>query len=121
MIIGKKSEHLGKKSEFEKVLNIDIMTDVFRKRPILGNRILVPIREKKAELNHRLISHKEAHQVCREWVRRDLLVRSYDCDSIELTDHRNGIDYHYTMWKCSCKEWTLEILLKEIKEIAFNW
>ena len=127
--IGKNSEHLGKKSEFEKVPiieEVDIMNytnDIFRKRPILGNRILVPIGLSSPTIPHRVMSHKEAHQVCPNWkFRNEYSFNKKPDNNCETIDLENKGGYQYTMWKCCCVEQpSSEAIIAQAKEWAFNW
>ena len=78
------------------------MTEIFRKRPILGNRILVPIRDEIEEADYRLMSLWEAGKRC-DYVKHlnshNLTENVSNCESIEISP--NGFKKH-PMWKCRC-------------------
>jgi len=81
---------------------IDIMADIFRKRPILGKRVLVPMRDEIEEADYRLISMWEAEKRC-NYVKHshshNLIENVSNCESIEISP--NGGTKH-CMWKCRC-------------------
>ena len=76
--------------------------DIFRKRPILGNRILVPIRD-KPEKPTKLMSLWEAEQRCHYYkeVKQSYFDPPTGCKSLEMSPNGHT---KYWMWKCGCPE-----------------
>ena len=97
--------------------------DIFRKRPILGNRILVPIRDKpKPKRWDKIMSLWEAEKRCRNY--KEVNEQSYfdpptGCKSIEMSP--NGTT-KYWMWGCNCGEDIhIDEAVEMMKQFAFNW
>jgi len=69
--------------------------DIFRKRPILGNRILTPIREESEfDTPHKLMSSSEAaSKCCQEGACREI--------EVAINEDRR---FKHSMWVCFCKE-----------------
>jgi hypothetical protein len=88
------------------------MTEIFRKRPILGNRILVPLRDESdnessffgneiEEADYRLISVWESEKRCNyvKHLNSDSLTENeFGCESIEIPIYAKK----HSMWKCLC-------------------
>ena len=69
--------------------------DIFRKRPILGNRILTPIREdSEFDAPHKIMSSSEAaSKCCQEGACREI--------EVAINEDRR---FKHSMWVCFCKE-----------------
>tara|TARA_B110000444_G_C18290770_1_gene345003 strand:+ start:75 stop:395 length:321 start_codon:yes stop_codon:yes gene_type:complete len=99
------------------------MTDIFRKRPILGNRILVPIRDKPKPKPLRwknIMQHWEAERRCRYYKERkeSWFNPPTGCKSLE----RNASGTKFWRWGCNCDlDMTMDDAVKIMKGIAFNW
>ena len=69
--------------------------DIFRRRPILGNRILTPIREESEfDAPHKLMSSSEAASKC---------CQEGNCREIEVAINEDR-RFKHSMWVCFCKE-----------------
>lgn len=88
----------------------------------MGNRLLVPTKDLPSLIPHRVMSHKEAHQVCPNWKFRNeySFNKKFDCETIDL-EHKYG-NHQYTMWKCCCVEKpSSEAIISQLKGWVFNW
>ncbi len=96
--------------------------DIFRKRPILGNRILTPIRDKpKPKRWNKVMSLWEAEERCRHYkeVKESYFDPPTGCKSIEMSP--NGTT-KYWMWGCNCSEEpTPAQVIAKMKKMSFNW
>jgi len=94
--------------------------DVFRKRPILGNRILVPIRDKPKW--KQIMSLWEAKKRCMYYKERkeSYFDPSTGCKTLE----RNAGGTKFWEWACNCDlddNTTKEDLIMLLKKFATNW
>jgi hypothetical protein len=92
--------------------------DVFRKRPILGNRILVPKRDKPKW--KQIMSLWEAERRCMYY--NECKESHFDpptgCKSME----RNACGTKFWEWACNCDlDMTMDDAVEIMKGIAFNW
>ena len=94
--------------------------DIFRKRPILGNRILTPIRETKPKYK-RMMSLWEAERRCNHYVDKELFPHSTTpCEMVR----RNAAGTIYWEVGCNCdldEKPTPQKVVTKMKEFAFNW
>jgi len=105
-----------------KIEKSDIMNnDIFRKRPILGNRILTPIRDEPKRFE-RVMSMWEAEERCQYYKenKSSFLEPPTGCMNIEMSP--NGIT-KYWMWGCNCDVMcnSPNRLIAKMKKLAFNW
>ena len=94
--------------------------DIFRKRPILGNRILVPIRD-KPKWKH-IMSLWEAKRRCKKYTETEqsFYDSSTGCNSME----RNAGGTKFWEWGCNCElddDTPKEDLIILLKRFATNW
>ena len=99
------------------------MTDIFRKRPILGNRILTPIREEPTF--KRVMSLWEADRRCRYYpqMKQSMFTPPTGCRVVQR--NVNGTTKFWEMLcNCDFDETPLitpEGVVAKMKEFAFNW
>ena len=96
--------------------------DIFRKRPILGNRILTPIREEPTF--KRAMSLWEAERRCRYYpqMKQSMFTPPTGCRVVQR--NVNGTTKFWEML-CNCDlnmpQITPERVIAKMKEFAFNW
>lgn len=97
------------------------MTDIFRKRPILGNRILTPIRERPTF--KRVMSLWEADRRCKYYpqMKQSMFTPPTGCKVVER--NVNGTTKYWEML-CNCEldeDTPKEDLILLLKRFAVNW
>ena len=107
---------------FVQVREDDTMTydDIFRKRPILGQRILTPIKDKPKW--KRIMSNWEAERRCRYYkeIKQSYFDPPTGCKSLE----RNVGGAKFWEWACNCElddDTPKEDLIMLLKRFAVNW
>ena len=98
--------------------------DIFRKRPILGNRILTPIREKPTF--KRAMSLWEADRRCKYYpqMKQSMFTPPTGCRVVQR--NVNGTTKYWEMLcNCDLEEASVDItpqrVIAKMKDLAFNW
>ena len=97
--------------------------DIFRKRPILGNRILTPIREKPTF--KRVMSLWEADRRCKYYpqMKQSMFTPPTGCRVVQR--NVNGTTKYWEMLcNCDLDETPLitpQRVIAKMKKLAFNW
>ena len=92
--------------------------DIFRKRPILGNRILVPIRDKPKW--KRTMNLWSAEINCRHYnqIKQSYFLPPTGCKMLE----QNASGTKFWAWGCNCgDDIHIDEAVEMMKQFAFNW